>query len=185
MHRIFALTRSAAVLAATIALAGQSVAAAPPRRVDPPKPASNMRAIPSTAARGMFRSAPAVTPFGATRTSAPSVVPRISSEAAAKLSADAKPYDQNRLRAGHLLRRAGFGPSPGDMAEVLTLGQTAWIDLQLNPSSIDDTANEAKFYPVPDPLIDDFGYSWDLHWMTRMLYSRKMCIRDRSCIVAR
>ncbi len=173
MHRILATTRSAIVLAAAIALAGPSAVAAPPRRIDPPRPASSMRAIPTTAARGLFRSAPAVVPFGATRTSAPSEVPRTSPEAAARLAAAAKPYDQNRLRAGHLLRRAGFGPSPSDMAEVLTMGQTAWIDMQLNPSAIDDSANESKFYPVPDPLIDDFGYSWDLHWMTRMLYSRK------------
>lgn len=173
MNRCIALLRNTSVAATTIALAAAYVAAAPPRRIDPPKPASTMRAIPATAGRGLFRTAPAVTPFGATRTGAPSIVDRSPVANPVALAASAKPYDQNKLKAGHLLRRAGFGPSPSDMQEVLTRGQNAWIDWQLDPSAIDDSANEARFYPVPDPLIDDFGYSWQLHWITRMLYSRK------------
>lgn len=173
MHRFFTLMRSASIGIAAFVLAAPSVPAAPPRRHDPPRPASSMRTIPASAARGMFRAAPPVTPFGATRTAAPSVVVRRTVSDGVALATAAKPYDQNKLKAGHLLRRAGFGPSPVDMQEVLTRGQNGWIDWQLNPASIDDSANQSKFYPVPDPLIDDFGYSWQLNWMTRMIYSRK------------
>jgi uncharacterized protein (DUF1800 family) len=84
-----------------------------------------------------------------------------------------KPYDRQRLLAGHLLRRAGFGPSPDSMHEVLALGRDAYLERQLDPSSIDDSAGERRFFPVPDPLIDDFGYSWTARWLTRMTYSRR------------
>ncbi len=38
----------------------------------------------------------------------------------------------------HLLNRAGFGPWPGDVEHVRGMGAEAWIDQQLEPSSIDD-----------------------------------------------
>src|ERR687893_186956 len=40
----------------------------------------------------------------------------------------------------HLLRRATFGPTPESMAEIEALGASAWLDRQLQPSSIDDAA---------------------------------------------
>jgi len=97
-------------------------------------------------------------------------------------SAAAKPYNSQRLRAGHLLRRAGFGPSPADLQTVLTLGPEAWVDQQLNPSAIDDSAAEARFYPVPDPFIDDFGLSHMRHWFTRMTYSRRQLLEKMTLI---
>src|SRR5215469_4195878 len=42
--------------------------------------------------------------------------------------------------AFHLLSRAGFGPWPGDLDRVRSMGPEAWLDAQLHPDSIDDTA---------------------------------------------
>jgi hypothetical protein len=42
----------------------------------------------------------------------------------------------------HLLRRAGYGPTPADIASVHALGYAGWLEQQLNPAR------------VPDPLMD-------------------------------
>jgi uncharacterized protein (DUF1800 family) len=46
--------------------------------------------------------------------------------------------------AHHLLNRAAFGPWPGDVASVESMGTEAWIDEQLDPSAIDDTACDVR-----------------------------------------
>jgi len=40
----------------------------------------------------------------------------------------------------HLLRRATYGPTPASLAELKRLGRQNWLDQQLNPGTIDDTA---------------------------------------------
>jgi uncharacterized protein (DUF1800 family) len=40
----------------------------------------------------------------------------------------------------HLLSRATYGPWPGDLEHVRSIGESAWIDQQLEPQSIDDSA---------------------------------------------
>jgi uncharacterized protein (DUF1800 family) len=40
----------------------------------------------------------------------------------------------------HLLNRAAFGARPGDVGRVLAMGVDAWLDLQLHPERIPDTA---------------------------------------------
>ena len=44
----------------------------------------------------------------------------------------------------HVLNRVGFGPRPGDVAHVREVGLAAWIDQQLQPERIRDTAVEAR-----------------------------------------
>jgi len=39
----------------------------------------------------------------------------------------------------HLLSRAAFGPWPGDVQRVKTLGRAAWIEQQLRPEEMDDS----------------------------------------------
>ncbi len=56
----------------------------------------------------------------------------------------------------HALNRLTFGPRPGQVDEVQRIGLTRWIDQQLNPSSIDDTALAARLTPLPD-RPDDIG----------------------------
>jgi uncharacterized protein (DUF1800 family) len=43
----------------------------------------------------------------------------------------------------HLLRRAGYGPNTADLADVKRLGYAAWLEQQLNPSTVKDTTCDA------------------------------------------
>ncbi len=74
----------------------------------------------------------------------------------------------DRQRAIHALNRLTFGPRPGDVDRVTKMGVDKWIDLQLHPGKIDDSALEARLVPFrtlqmntkeivenfpPDPVI--------------------------------
>ncbi|HXQ25233.1 MAG TPA: DUF1800 domain-containing protein [Candidatus Acidoferrales bacterium] len=52
-----------------------------------------------------------------------------------------------RQRAIHALNRLSFGPRPGDVDAVLAKGVDAWIEDQLHPESIDDSALNARIGP--------------------------------------
>jgi hypothetical protein len=52
-------------------------------------------------------------------------------------------------RALHALNRLTFGPRLGDVAAVEALGLDKWIDGQLNPETIDDSALEARLAAYP------------------------------------
>ena len=43
-------------------------------------------------------------------------------------------------RALHALNRLTFGPRPGDLQRVEAMGVDKWIELQLHPEKIDDSA---------------------------------------------
>ena len=47
-------------------------------------------------------------------------------------------------RVIHALNRLSFGPRPGDVAAVKKAGLNRWIEAQLNPGSIDDSALEKE-----------------------------------------
>jgi uncharacterized protein (DUF1800 family) len=49
----------------------------------------------------------------------------------------------------HALNRLGYGPRPGDVERVKQMGLAKWIDQQLNPKSIDDSAVEARLNIYP------------------------------------
>ncbi|HEU5403837.1 MAG TPA: DUF1800 family protein, partial [Terriglobales bacterium] len=49
-----------------------------------------------------------------------------------------------RQRAIHALNRLTFGPRPGDVDRVLAMGVDKWIDLQLHPEKIDDSALQSR-----------------------------------------
>ncbi len=49
----------------------------------------------------------------------------------------------------HALNRLGYGPRPGDVERVKQMGLAKWIDLQLNPKSVDDSAVEARLNTYP------------------------------------
>src|SRR5437879_11097253 len=44
----------------------------------------------------------------------------------------------------HVLNRLGFGARPGDVERVKSIGVEKYIEQQLNPDKIDDSASEAK-----------------------------------------
>jgi uncharacterized protein (DUF1800 family) len=50
-------------------------------------------------------------------------------------------------RALHALNRLTFGPRPEDVERVSAMGVDKWIDIQLHPGTIDDTALEARLAP--------------------------------------
>ncbi len=47
-------------------------------------------------------------------------------------------------RVAHALNRLSFGARPGDLERVTQLGVDKWIDLQLHPEAIDDSALDAR-----------------------------------------
>jgi uncharacterized protein (DUF1800 family) len=49
----------------------------------------------------------------------------------------------------HALNRLAYGPRPGDIERVRQMGLAKWIDQQLNPSSIDDKAVQARLESFP------------------------------------
>jgi uncharacterized protein (DUF1800 family) len=65
-------------------------------------------------------------------------------------------------RAIHALNRLTFGPRPGDLDHVLQVGVDKWIDRQLHPESIDDSALNARLAPLrtlkmsPKDLVQSF-----------------------------
>ena len=58
------------------------------------------------------------------------------SKSSAKLSED--------QRILHVLNRLGFGARPGDVERVKAMGVDKYIEQQLTPEKIDDSASEAK-----------------------------------------
>jgi uncharacterized protein (DUF1800 family) len=50
-------------------------------------------------------------------------------------------------RAIHALNRLTFGPRPGDVARVVQIGVDKWIEIQLHPEKIDDSALAARLAP--------------------------------------
>ncbi len=51
---------------------------------------------------------------------------------------------EDSRRALHALQRLTFGPRPGDAERVAAMGVDKWIDLQLHPDKIDDSAVDAR-----------------------------------------
>src|SRR6266581_3821605 len=60
------------------------------------------------------------------------------------------------------LNRLGFGPRPGDLQRVKEMGLQKWIDQQLRPDSLNDSALEARLGRFPTlkmssaKLVDEF-----------------------------
>src|SRR3984893_8759120 len=57
-------------------------------------------------------------------------------------------------RVLHTLNRFTFGPRPGDIAAIQAMGLNRWFEQQLNPSSIDDSALEARLEMFPAMKMD-------------------------------
>src|SRR3954469_19240454 len=59
------------------------------------------------------------------------------------------PSREDTLRALHLLSRATFRARAEDLPEVMQIGPEAWLDRQLHPDRIDDSALEARLARFP------------------------------------
>src|SRR5262249_54451687 len=69
--------------------------------------------------------------------------------AAAALAMVAAPFASSRIAddektIDHVLNRIAFGPRPGDVERVRTIGVRAYIDQQLHPERIRDEAADAR-----------------------------------------
>src|SRR5271154_3420379 len=49
----------------------------------------------------------------------------------------------------HAMNRLGYGPGPGDVERIRKMGLEKWIDQQLHPDSIDDSAFEQRLQRYP------------------------------------
>jgi len=49
----------------------------------------------------------------------------------------------------HAMNRLAYGPRPGDIERIKQMGLAKWIDRQLNPNSIDDSAIETRLDVYP------------------------------------
>ena len=82
-----------------------------------------------------------------------------SSKALKGLPTEGLSEDEAVLQA---LNRLGFGPRPGDLERVKEIGLQKWIDQQLHPESIDDSALDARLERFPTlkmssaKLLDEF-----------------------------
>lgn len=51
-------------------------------------------------------------------------------------------------RALQVLNRLTFGPRPGDVQRVMAMGVDRWVDFQLHPEKIDDSALDSRLEPL-------------------------------------
>src|SRR5208337_4866727 len=61
---------------------------------------------------------------------------------------------EEQKRAMQALNRLTFGPRPGDFERVAQMGVDQWIDLQLHPDKIDDSALEVRLTPFRTLRMD-------------------------------
>src|SRR5579859_3055502 len=72
-----------------------------------------------------------------------------------KKAAEAAPSQMDESkRAVHVLNRLAFGPRPGDVEKVTAMGVDKWIEQQLHPDKIDDSALEALLAPFRTLRMD-------------------------------
>ncbi len=71
-----------------------------------------------------------------------------------KKSTSSQPQMDDRQRAMHALNRLTFGPRPGDVDRVMAMGVDKWIDQQLHPEKIDDSALQARLEPLRTLRMD-------------------------------
>ena len=66
----------------------------------------------------------------------------------------ALPQMEEQKRVVHALNRLTFGPRPGDVQRVTAMGVDKWIEEQLRPEKIDDSALQARLTPFRTLRMD-------------------------------
>jgi len=72
------------------------------------------------------------------------------------------PAANEQRRAVHALNRLAFGPRPGDVQQVMATGVDRWIDLQLHPEKISDSALDSRLAQFrtlrmnPREMVEEF-----------------------------
>lgn len=79
----------------------------------------------------------------------------------------------NLKKAGHVLNRIGYGPSPADLERIEQIGVAAYIAQQLNPANIDETDNfrlhqkEDELFMVKFPIRETTMIVSGQYWRYR------------------
>lgn len=84
---------------------------------------------------------------GATAAAPPPAVPA-SSTPSARISLPSSPLTEEQ-KILHVLNRLGYGPRPGDVERVKAMGLAAYLQQQLYPDAIPDSAVEQKLKSLP------------------------------------
>ena len=58
---------------------------------------------------------------------------------------------------GHLLRRAGYGPTPAALADVTSQGYAGWLESQLNPATLPSRLRFKLPLAAPSQLLNSRG----------------------------
>lgn len=87
---------------------------------------------------------------------------------------DALAYDPERLIAGHLLRRLGFGPTKKELKAATKMGVNAYVNQQLNYQSINDDKALRKLPRIPKDIYEekDLIRGWNM----RMVLSKRQLL---------
>jgi uncharacterized protein (DUF1800 family) len=83
---------------------------------------------------------------GATQTQAPAATTKLDKKFKGKLPITELTEDEAIM---HAMNRLAYGPRPGDVEYVRKLGLEKWIDQQLQPNSLDDSALDTRLQRYP------------------------------------
>ncbi len=121
---------------------------APPAPSSPRKPQITLRALAILA----LASGAGATSLRAL--SAPAEKPNSPAKADVMKSAAAKPLTKDE-KIVHVLNRLGFGPRPGDVQKVKAMGLQAYINQQLSPETINDSAVDQQLAAYTQLSLSD------------------------------
>ena len=101
------------------------------------------------------------------------------SDGSTSAPARAPGFDTDRLHAGHLLRRAGFGPTPAELDRALSTGFETWVEEQLAPEALPDVpgwrlGRIRRREPSTEDLVS--------RWHRRMIYTPRQ-LQERMTLV--
>ena len=102
----------------------------------------------------------------------------------ASVAAGGADIPSDRAAVEHTLNRLAFGPTPGQVDEVQRLGLARWIDQQLNPSALDDSALQSRLTPLPDAPEVDRRAARNLSEQERMEMQRRARQATRQTVQA-
>lgn len=82
-------------------------------------------------------------------------------------------------KAELLLRRITFGPRPGDVARVEEMGESKFLDQQLHPASLDDSALDAKLEGLTTLTMPSAQLANDVREAQRLQKERRLAALRR------
>ncbi len=88
------------------------------------------------------------------------------------------PSTGERQRAQHALDRLTFGPRPGDVDAVLAIGVDKWIEQQLHPDKIDDSAIETRLsgYRTLKMSTNEMGLAYPPNFVVKAVMEGKLAM---------